>query len=212
MRNILLGILILFSFNAKSQSDLIFSNKLSVRLAPLSLIDFYNGSCYKIGLEVSLFKSTSITADYGGYFKNFNVWKNYTGYNIDVGLKYYLKHQLHQGFYISLNYFYKNQGFDYKDSIKEASSAYYTEYRTQKYVTCVNINIGMLNLYNKRFILDFFGGIGIRYKNVSSSISIDDLKNGIEYNDSQSLYFIVTPGEFIYPNINLGLRIGVKII
>ena len=211
VKNLVLCILILFCFNVKAQSDSIFSNKYSVRLAPLSLIDFYNGSCYKVGLEIPLFNNTSITADYGGYFKNFNVWKNYTGYNIDFGLKYYLKNQLYKGLYVSLNYFYKNQGFDYKDSI-QASTTYYTEYRTQKHVTCVNLNIGIVKLYSKRFILDFFGGIGIRYKNVNSSLPIDVLRNGIEYSDSQSLYFLVTPGDFVYPNINIGLRIGYRII
>lgn len=60
---------------ATGQSDSTLSNKLNVRIAPLSLIDVYNGSSYKLGFEFQPFKSLSITGDFGGYLKNFNVRK-----------------------------------------------------------------------------------------------------------------------------------------
>lgn len=194
------------------QSDSSVNNRFSIKIAPLSLVDFYNGSSYKIGFEVQPISRFSVTADFGGYFRNFNAWKNYSGYNIDVGLRYYLNsHSVNQRYYLGLNYFYKNQGFDYHDSI-QASPSYYTDYRTQKYVTCININFGWLKIYKTRFILDLFAGIGIRYKNVNSTLTLQELEKGKEYSNSQSLYFLVTPGKFIYPNVNLGMRIGLRIL
>lgn len=194
------------------QSNSEVNNRFNVRIAPLSLIDFYNGSSYKIGFEVQPISRFAITGDFGGYFRDFNFWKNHSGYNIDIGLRYYLnRHSLNQRFYLGINYFYKDQGFDYHDSIQTALP-YYTDYRTQKYVTCVNINFGWLKIYKERFILDLYAGIGVRHKKVHSTLTLQELDKGKEYSDSQSLYFLVTPGKFIYPNINIGMRIGLRIL
>lgn len=208
--NILIILLFLSSL-IHGQSDSTVNNRLNVRIAPISLIDFYNGSCYKIGFEVQPLPRFSITSDFGGYFRNFNVWKNFSGFNIDIGLRYYLnRYSVKQRHYLSLNYFYKDQGFNYHDSILTIP-AYYQDYRTQKYVTCVNVNFGWLKIYKKRIVLDLFAGLGIRYKKVNSTIDIQEIKKGKEYGDSQSLYFLVTPGRFLYPNINMGMRIGLRI-
>ena len=194
------------------QSDSSFTNRLILKVAPLSLIDFYSGSSYKFGFEIKPISQLSITGDFGGYFRNFNVWKNYSGYNIDLGVRYYLKkNSLNERYYLGVNYFYKNQGFDYHDTI-QSNIEYYTDYRTQKEVTCANVNFGWLKNYRQRLVIDLFAGIGMRYKKVDSTLTIEELEKGKEYADSQSLYFLVTPGKFIYPNINVGMRIGLRIL
>lgn len=211
-RQSLIILLVIITQLVNGQTDSEINNRFNIRIAPLSLIDFYNGSSYKLGFEAQPIKRFSITGDFGGYFKQFNARKNYTGFNIDLGIRYYLnRNKLNQGNYLSINYFYKDQGFDYHDSI-QANPVYYSEYRTQKYVTCVNINYGWLKIYKNRLVIDFFAGIGIRYKKVNTTLALQELEKGQEYSDSQSLYFLVTPGKFIYPNINLGMRIGLRIL
>ena len=61
----------------KAQGDTLISHNAHIRFAPLSLLDFYSGSSYKVGFEAKLFNRASIYADAGGYLRNFNVWKNF---------------------------------------------------------------------------------------------------------------------------------------
>lgn len=194
---------------ADSIQNTIVNNRFIIRIAPLALIDVYNSSNYKFGFEVQPFHRFAITGDFGGYFKTFNLWKNCTGFNIDIGFRYYLnRHRLNQRFYIALNYFYKEQGFDHDDSIIDVPFTY----RTEKFVTCSNVNFGWVKIYKKRLVLDLFAGLGIRIKKVNSTVTHEELDKAKEYSDSQSLFFIVTPGKFIYPNLNIGMRIGLRII
>ncbi len=211
VKNCILLVILLLPSLTKAQHDSLITNRLNVRMAPLSFIDFYSGSCYKLGFEVRTFRQFSITGDFGGYFRNFNGFKNFSGYNVDIGLRYYLnKNYINQRFYLMLNYFYKNQGFDFTYFVQE-ETANKTEFRTQKYVTCMNVNFGWLKLYKNRFVLDLFAGIGVRYKKVNSTLSEQKFQTGNVYSDSQSLFFVLTPGKFIYPNINVGLRIGLRL-
>jgi len=211
LRNIILLSFITVSGNTKAQSYSEVVNNLSVRFAPLSLIDFYNGSSYKLGFEKKLFQSTSFHADFGGYFKNFNGLKNCTGFNADIGLRYYfIDKQINQGTYLTLNYFYKEQGFNKHDSI-QSNPTYFKEYRTQKYVTCLNLNIGYLEIFYDRLILDVFGGFGVRFKKVNSTLQDEEFENAIYYSDSQSDYFIVRPGKYVRLNFNVRFRVAYRI-
>ena len=211
MKKLTLATLLLLSFIAAGQpaKD---SSKFGIRLAPLALVDFYNGSSYKAGFEIMITEKLAFTADIGGYFKNFNGFKNYKGHNLDFALRYYSsKSSNGERLYISLNYFYKNQAFDYSDTIQTRKTTTYEVYRTQKFVSAINLNVGLLKLYQNKCTIDVFGGVGVRYKKANSTLTLPDLENGLEYRDSQSLYFLVTPGNYIWPNLNLGLRVGLRV-
>ena len=187
-------------------------NRLNIRATPLPLLDFYSGSCYKIGVEIKPFKRFSITGDFGGYFKNFNGVKNYSGYNLDFSLRYYVNkpNDKNQKYYLSLHYFYKDQGFDRSDSINKKTSPNILTYHTQKYVSAIGANFGWQKIIKKRLIIELFAGLGVRLKKVNSTLSSEDYKKVEEfYWDSMSFHFLVKPGNFIYPNFNLGFRIGV---
>lgn len=207
-------LLIIFSVlcikcNAQQTSTVV--NNFNIRLSPLSLIDFYNGSSYKLGFEAKLFYATSIYADFGGYFKTFNGYENFTGYNLDLGLKYYIKNKdINQGSYISINYFHKNQGFDYTDTalFKQAPEP---AYRIQKNINCVNLNFGYLHAFDNRLVLDVLGGLGIRYRNATSSLPIEYYDQIIKLTDSQSLYFVLKPGNSIWMNFNVRFKIAYRI-
>lgn len=211
LKTFLLLALSLFHLTCNAQKTSTVVNNFSIRLSPLSLIDFYNGSSYKLGFEKKLFYATSIYGDFGGYFKNFNGFENFTGYNLDLGLRYYIsKKEINQGSYISINYFHKNQGFDYIDTalFKQTSE---TEYRIQKKINCVNLNFGYVHVFKNRLVLDVIGGLGVRYRNATSSLPIQYFDQIIESTDSQSLYFILKPGNSIWMNFNVRFKIAYRI-
>ncbi len=186
-------------------------NRLNIRVAPLAFLDFYSGIGYKIGAEIKPFKRFSITGDFGGYFKNSNGRRNYSGYNLDFSLRYYLNKPFNGNprCFLSLHYFYKEQSFDSSDSIDKANPSILA-YHTQKYVSVIGVNFGLQRIYKKRLIFEVFAGLGVRFKKVNSTLSSEDYKKLEEfYWDSMSFHFLVKPGNFIYPNFNLGFRIGV---
>ncbi len=135
-------------------------NFFNIRTAPLSLIDLYAGSCYKLGIEFKVKSKTSMTFEGGRYFKKFNGLSNITGQNIDIGIMHYIDHHIQNyGHYFSLNYFYKEQSFDYADTIIGTPN-YYKTYRTQKFVTCLNLNFGWCQLTADRIFFDLYAGLG----------------------------------------------------
>lgn len=182
---------------------------LDIRFAPLSLIDFYNGSCYKGGLEFQFGGNYGVFVDAGGYFRNFNVFRNYSGHVFETGVKrYFQRFDEGASSYLGINFTYKNQAFDFSDSLFGGGAL---DYRTHKFVSCINFIFGNTMHVNERWIFDVYGGLGVRVKHVNSSATKSEIADGIQYGDSMSLYFLVTPGHFIYPNLHVGFRIGFRL-
>ncbi|MDR0803076.1 MAG: hypothetical protein LBE77_11080 [Fluviicola sp.] len=203
----LLLICCLFCSISKSRADSIpASSRLAIQIAPLALIDFYNGSCYKIGTAVRLTHSLLFSADFGSYFKHFSGIKNNRGFLADFRFKYRFPGK-YSG--ISLSYFYKQQAFDYADFLKPSGTPIVVH--TQKYINCFSVNFeqDIPFLKHERAYLTFFGGFGVRFRNAISSLiskhQFDLLQEG---GDSQSLYFVLIPGKNIWLNLNLGVRVG----
>jgi hypothetical protein len=183
-------------------------NNFNVRTAPFALLDVYSGSCLKVGLEFRVFGNNSMTLEGGSYLRNWNGMSNTKGHILEVGIRHYFSQEQNSiGRYIAVSGSYKEQSFEYRDSIM-TSNPYFTEYKTQKYVTCVNVNFGQSYIRKQRILFDVYAGLGIRIKNIQSTLSAEEFELAQRYGDSQSLYFMVTPGKFIWPNVNLGLRIG----
>ena len=180
--------------------------RIALQVAPLSLLDFYNGSCYKLGTEIRLSKSLYFSVDAGGYFRNFNSLKNVKGGNLDLRLKYRVPNS---NSLISLGYFYKKQSFEYHDAYEEQPDVPITVY-TRKNIHCFNIHYEYraAQLFRKGYI-DVFAGLGLRFRNVKSSFETHhDFDRLVEGGDSQTLYFVLIPGETTWLNLNFGLRIG----
>jgi hypothetical protein len=159
-------------------------------------------------LECKVFREYAITAEYGGYLPHFNKLVNVKGSLIEVGIRrYFWECYDHNGGYFSLNYRYKEQSFGYHDNFK-STIPYSKDYKVQKYVNCINFNIGTCSTSDRGFVFDAYVGVGIRIKGVGSSVSLDELKNGEEFSHSPALRFMVKPGSFIWPNLGIGIRVG----
>nr|WP_294858435.1 hypothetical protein [uncultured Fluviicola sp.] len=196
--------ILLFEGNCKADS---IPNKmhLSLQLSPLALIDFYNGSSYRLGSQLIITKNIAISADCGGYFKNFNYLKNNKGFYGLLAFKYRLPNSPQS--WISLSYSYKQQSFDYHDSFLQDPETPIVVH-VQKYVNCINLNYETNAILLRKSYINFFAGVGIRFRNVHSfqtKHEFDELKNG---GDSQTLYFVLIPGKDTWFNLNAGLRLG----
>lgn len=179
--------------------------RIALQLAPLSLVDFYNGSCYKLGTEVRLSKSLYVSVDCGGYLPNFNGLKNMKGGNLDFRIKYRLPHA---NSLISLGYFYKKQSFEYHDAYEEQPDIPVTVY-TRKIVHCLNIHYEYKLIDKYPWYITGYAGLGMRFRDVKSSFETHhDFDRLVEGGDSQTLYFVLIPGETTWLNLNFGLRIG----
>ncbi len=179
---------------------------MALQIAPLALLDFNNGSCYKLGTEIRLTKSFYVSADGGGYFRNFNSLKNMKGGNLDFRLKYRFPHS---NSLISISYFYKKQSFEYHDAYVEEPDIPITVY-TRKIVNCISLNYEYKLVNNYRgIVVSAYAGLGIRFRDVKSSFETHhDFDRLVKGGDSQSLYLVLIPGEKTWLNLNLGLRVG----
>ncbi len=208
LRSTILALLFSTVFLNTAQADSIPREpRVALQISPLALIDFYNGSSYKLGTTIRLTKSFFFSADFGGYFRNFNVYRNYKGFNSDFRIRYQFPDS-YSG--ISINYFYKQQSFDYPDHLTDPDNTPIIVH-TKKYVNCINFNYEhwIPFLSNERAYLTIIVGAGVRFRNVHSSLTnkhqFDQLKEG---GDSQSLYFVLIPGQNTWLNFNAGLRLG----
>lgn len=192
-------------FNTAKADSIPIRKRVSIQVAPLALVDFYNGSTYKLGTEIRLSRNMYVSADFGGYFSNFNGLKNMKGGNMDFRIRYRFPNSYSS---ISVGYFYKKQSFEYHDAYKEEPDVPITVY-TRKQINCININYETRILDEEWGYISAFTGLGVRFRTVHSSFETHhDFDRLVKGGDSQSLYFILIPGQNTWLNFNAGLRLG----
>lgn len=207
IRFILAFLIFLLGFSKIAAADSIPKRRMALQIAPLALLDFNNGSCYKLGTEIRVSGRFYFSIDGGGYFPNFNVLKNMKGGNLDFRLKYRLPHSNSM---LSIGYFYKKQSFEYHDAYQEEPDVPITVY-TRKQVNCFSINFEQTVpfLKDERAYFNVYAGLGLRFRNVKSSFETHhDFDRLVKGGDSQSLYLVLIPGENTWLNLNFGLRVG----
>lgn len=194
-------------FNTAKADSIPRKPRLALQISPLALVDVYSGSNYKIGTTIRLTESFFFSADFGGYFKNFTMFRNNKGFVSDFRIRYQFPDS-YSG--ISINYFYKQQAFDYHDSFKSNPGVPITVH-TQKYINCLNVNYEhwFPFLINERAYFTLIVGAGIRFRNVISTLQTKkefyDLE---EAGDSPAFLMNMFPGNTPRLNANIGLRLG----
>jgi hypothetical protein len=195
--------------HAQMQSETnVHRNRLSVFIDPLPLLDTYSGSSYRGGFEMKAVKRFAVCLEGGGYFRNFNGLHDVRGYVFKAEVKHYLSPELeNMGLYLSAEYFYKRQGYSFSDTI-DATPDYPRAYRMEKYITACNLKIGVMTVERWNIVLDAYAGLGIRVKHTSSDLTAYEREHRKFYNDSQSDPLVNGVGNFIYPNLVAGFKIG----
>ncbi len=200
------------SFRQKKRKDSLRDNKFCIEIAPLALIDFIDVPSCEIGAEVKLINNVSAYFEGGGYYSAGGRMSDVNGYIIKGELKFYgNKNHISSGPYLSLEGFYKKQSFNWQDSI-HLSPPSLTTFRDFKSVYCFNLKFGKLIVHKSKIILDWYVGLGVRYRNITSTLTPQQI-SGLKYDDD-SPYDSDLTGTTVDPigrTVGLNLELGFKI-
>jgi hypothetical protein len=204
MKKIYLLLFLPFSLFAQSQGEKL--HRLSLSADPLSLIDVFSGPSYRLGLETRLCPQLSLYLEGGGYIRVPGLYKNVAGYTLKAELKSYVNNN-DLGSYLSLAYFYKRQTYTVNDFLKPTNTPLY--YTTDKKVHALTIKYGYVDNIKKRLIVDYFCGLGVRYKDVDCiGITLYEIAHRRGTSESEFGYFRDLYGISVLPNLDIGIRIG----
>jgi len=215
MRIQLLLILVLVSINltALGQTDNIANPKLLIKISPLSLIDIFGNTSCNISLESKKINNISVSTDVGILYYSIGYGlKNNRGWRGGLEIRKYFKKSNEE--YVAINYSYKNQEYEFCDSIIFKGLPKYSKVSTySKEVHLLNILYGVQAIpSNKKFFVNGYIGIGIRYKNTRSIGLTNEELDHRDYGDSQIIPIINWTGKHLVPNIVLGFKIGYVLI
>lgn len=188
-------------------------NIIILNVAPLALVDYFDGASLRFGAEFKIKNNISFTIENGQYLRYLKSTKiNPSGYLIRPSLKYYLNRNHCYGKFIALEYQYKNQHYDLRDSIEYSSINFDKQYSMQRIVHFVVFKYGNMINFGKNFIFEWYAGIGIRYIRSYSSLTEEE-KNSIIPDSECPIQkdFIRQSGTLLYPDFKAGIKIGYKI-
>jgi len=190
-------------------------SRFCVEIAPLSWLINLEGYSYQIGGEYKLSNNFSAYVAGAGYFPEGDGDRctDLKGYNGRIEIKYYLNREVN-GYYFSIEGMHKKEEFNWQDSIHFAIP-YLTTYRVFKDVSCLTLKFGCQFLHKSRIVIDLYTGLGIRFKNIMTTLTSQQANalNSSDDNqyDSDEIPFFAWPGKSILPNIEAGFKIGYQI-
>ena len=197
-------------------------NKLIVSVSPLGLVDFFfDYPSVRLTGEAKLYKNLSVSVEnvfYPGLHIR-AIKENATGFAVKPCIKLYLNRQgIVGGKYIGLEYQYKQQQYELTDSIRiNGDEPFKKHYGMTRYVNCINLKYGELTQLRKRWVIEWFGGIGVRYLNSFSDLPEQEY-NGIIYGENRgnsktgpggSIRYV---GNTAFLNFTAGFKIGYRIL
>jgi hypothetical protein len=194
-------------------------NKFYVSLSPCGLIDVLDYPSIRINGDVKVFKNISIFVE-GAFFPSVGdrfYKEDASGFIIKPGVKFYLKKEkIINGKYIGLEYQYKQQYYHLHDSIEiNGGNPFYKRYGMTRYVNCINIKYGELTNLSRRWVVEWFAGIGIRYFHSFTNLEQEEYDGIIQKealgNSSMAGSQVRTIGNRVYPNFTAGCKLGYRL-
>ncbi len=189
-----------------------------IKITPLKSIGIVNP-----GLEISFerkFSNYFTTQLMASYLFSISVWdlnsdfkSNTKGYRFAIEEKYYFKNSAPIGPYISLEFDYlRNQYHDivnFSDSnilsVTSNNNYYFDTIGIRKKTYSFNFKLGY-QIVIKRFSVDFYAGLGARYKDV---VHTDKLKPNDEMEQVSNIRYITNKnGQFWTISTPLNIRLG----
>jgi len=183
---------------------------ISLKIAPLALLGPYEGTSLRMGLEYKMNKEWSNYTELIHYFFN-------TGEGIKTEFKYFLpyyyqdnKHSSSRD-YFSVELFYKRQCYKTSDTIIMPYEKYNKQYNVTKSIECFTIKYGEQTTYKCGITLDVFVGLGIRLRQATNSLS--NIENAhIKCEGDYGTNCIVNmASNNVYPNFDVGVKIGFRL-
>jgi hypothetical protein len=210
-----LFLLVITALSKNSFGQSVLDNSIIITVSPLALVDFFDGASLRLGTEVKLHRNISVAVEGGHYLKYLKSTKiNPSGYLVRPSVKYYLNKQNCTGKYISFEYQYKNQGYDFNDSIVMNTMRFEKQYTMKRIVNSAVFKYGSLRNLGKNYILEWHCGIGLRHIRSHSNLTGQE-ENGIltgEAGDCPIQEDIIRmTGTRIFPDFRAGIKIGYRI-
>jgi hypothetical protein len=193
-------------------------NKFYISISPGGFIDYKDGSSIRLSADARVYKNIALSIEAGFYTSFGNVFSYKTdprGFLIKPCIKVYFDKKSNGG-YIGLEYQYKRQTYTEYDSIDiSRTSRYGKTYGITRYVNCINAKYGELKNITKRIIWEWYVGAGIRFFNSFTDLSQDEydgiLRGESRYNTTGGGYSARVIGRHVYPNITIGIKLGVRL-
>jgi uncharacterized protein DUF3575 len=212
----ILCVLLIYANSAVAQETKERDNKIVITFAPLALADIFDGPSCRLGAELKVRRNISCAVEGGGYLKYVDVNKiNTKGFLIKPTVKYYLnKNSRIGGRYLALEYMFKDQDYDFEDSMATGEIHFERQYAMKRTVNTLSVKYGDLINYGQYFILEWYAGIGVRHIRSKSALTKEEenmILSGSEYGCLLSEDFIRKTGTMVYPNFLIGLKIGLRI-
>lgn len=180
-----------------------------LKIAPFALLGPYEGTSLRVGLEYP------IKEDWSGYTELIHYFLN-TGDGVKAEFKYWLnsyqedRHSMDRD-YISVELFYKHQCYFTSDTIIMPYEKYNKEYNVNKSVECLTIKFGTQAVYKCGITLDLFAGLGIRVKQATSTLSHEENEHIQHLGDYGTNRIVNMAGNYVYPNFDMGIKIGFRL-
>ena len=218
---------ILISLNGFSQDK-----KVILKFSPLALVDEVSFPTIQAGIELSMTKRISWYNEFGikyrkGYYeKTDTVHASPNGFKAKTEVRYYLNFskasllKSMEGFYLAANAFYTrdfhNTGIKYYYR-QDSSTARIDNFAVKKTVWGINMLTGIQKSIRKKFMIDFYTGLGIRFRTVlATNIEFDYYKDDLIGPYDLTVQGILNQtdtkgGKETLPNLTLGIRLCYKL-
>ncbi len=191
------------------QSDPLLQPKLALKIAPLLLTDLFGNNAALLSLEFRGTKNSSISLEMGALYHSIGYGlQNNRGWILGGEWRKYLKGK--DGKYWAVRFRHRSQKYEFTDLIDiEGIPPYEKTHRYEKSVSTLTALYGSQKWkVNKRFFIDAFAGLGIKYKHTQTPELTFWEKENRDNGDSQVLSLLNKTGERFLPNPALGFKIG----
>lgn len=190
-------------------------NSMIINMSPLALADIFDGASIRVGGEVKLHRNISASLETGTYLTYLKSTKiNPHGFLIRPSIKRYLNKQSCTGKFIALEYQYKNQRYDFRDSIVIDTDRIEKQYAMKRIVHSLVLKYGKLANIGKNFVLEWHCGVGIRHIRSHSNLTKEE-SDGILTGEAGDCPiqedFIRLTGTRIFPDFHAGIKIGYRL-
>ena len=188
----------------------------SISISPLALIDFYSGSSVRVGTEWRLAGKNSVYGEVGYYLPQspFTRQRAVKGVSFRGEIKRYIavgekgnRGQNRMNHYLSASYFYKYQAYMQPDTFANQEERYYA---TTKNVHALTFRYGAV-LEGKRLLWEGYAGLGVRHKNTVLGLTQMEQEERVNYNTIMSESLSQMETHSYWPNIELGMGLGIKL-
>jgi hypothetical protein len=182
--------------------------KAFVFIEPLAAIDFQTSNSIRLGMEIPIGKNWATCFTGGAYLTK--------GYVLKAEVKRYfpINKSLEQN-YLALDVFYKTQGYGVRDNKRYFDSVtrrpYAGEdvkYGINKEVQGIHLKWGSSQIFQQRYICDWYFGIGYRHKLVEPDIGRFNQSQLYHINESIINSITNSATDSYTLDIAIGLRIG----